>query len=127
MVFRQIFWGQVWAMFVSLFPHTELEVTVSMLIWLALKDPERKLTNLLVHPLFGQIGLQAEPRPRVLAVPWPGPWASMHFTPVLLGFWAPGDTAAGELQACYLSGDEKDAMRPPLSTHIMVPDCPLGN
>lgn len=90
MVFRQIFGGQVWAMFASLFPHTELEVTVSMLIWLVLKDPERKLTNLLVHPLLGQIGLQAEPRPRVLAVPWPGSlglYALHPCSPGLLGPW----------------------------------------
>lgn len=90
MVFRLIFWGQVWAMFASLFPHAELEVTVNMLIWLALKDPERKLTNLLVHLLLRQIGLQAEPRPRVPVVPWPGSlglYARHPCSPGLLGPW----------------------------------------
>lgn len=102
------------------FPHAELDVTVSMLIWLALKDPERKLINLLVHPLLGQIGLQAEQQAGC-------PLDSRHFSPVLLFFWAPGDTVTGELKACDLSGDEKDSMGPPLSIHIMVPDCTPGN
>lgn len=50
--------------------------------------------------------------------------------PVLLGFWAPRDTAdvgaVGALRACDVSGDEEEAMGLPLSVHIRAPDCPPG-
>lgn len=97
-----------------MFPTHGLEVS-QHLVWQTLKKPldsgvGRILSSHPVHPLIGQSGLRAEQR--LGKSPAQNPCSSLardpvtlfKSPPVLLGFWAPGNTAdvgaVGAVRAC---------------------------